>query len=68
MADKLGTPDVEIERQSPLGPVFQPGSHGSTFGGTPLACAAGLAVLDVIEREQLLEKVRARSAGWASTE
>jgi acetylornithine aminotransferase/acetylornithine/N-succinyldiaminopimelate aminotransferase len=30
--------------------LFQPGMHGTTFGGTPLACAAGLAVLDVIER------------------
>lgn len=44
--------------------LFQPGSHGSTFGGTPLACAAGLAVLDVIERENLLEKVRQQSVGW----
>jgi len=32
--------------------LFQAGMHGTTFGGTPLACAAGLAVLDVIEREQ----------------
>lgn len=44
--------------------LFQPGSHGTTFGGTPLACAAGLAVLDVIERENLLEKVQKQSAGW----
>lgn len=44
--------------------LFQPGSHGTTFGGTPLACAAGLAVLDVIEKEQLLEKVRTRSQPW----
>jgi len=35
--------------------VFTPGSHGSTFGGSPLACAAALAVLDVIEEEGLLE-------------
>ncbi|HVZ66190.1 MAG TPA: aspartate aminotransferase family protein [Lacunisphaera sp.] len=44
--------------------LFQPGSHGSTFGGTPLACAAALAVLDVIERDQLLEKVRTNGATW----
>lgn len=44
--------------------LFQPGSHGSTFGGTPLACAAGLAVLDVIEQEHLLEKVRLNSVPW----
>ena len=44
--------------------LFHAGSHGSTFGGTPLACAAGLAVLDVMEREKLLEKVRAQSPAW----
>jgi acetylornithine/N-succinyldiaminopimelate aminotransferase len=44
--------------------LFHAGSHGSTFGGTPLACAAGLAVLDVIEKENLLEKVRTQSAVW----
>lgn len=44
--------------------LFQPGSHGSTFGGTPLGCAAGLAVLDVIEKEGLLEKVRLNSVPW----
>ena len=44
--------------------LFQPGNHGTTFGGTPLACAAGLAVLDVIEREGLLEQVRKNSGPW----
>ncbi len=33
MADTVGIPDVEIERQSPLGPVFQPGSHGNLEAG-----------------------------------
>ena len=44
--------------------LFTPGSHGTTFGGTPLACAAGLAVLDVVERDNLLEMVRTRSGPW----
>ena len=44
--------------------LFQPGSHGTTFGGTPLACAAALAVLDVIEREQLLAHVTQASGPW----
>jgi len=44
--------------------LFTPGSHGTTFGGTPLACAAGLAVLDVIARDKLLEQVTARSGPW----
>lgn len=33
--------------------TFKPGSHGSTFGGNPLACRAGLAVIDVMEKENL---------------
>ena len=40
--------------------VFQPGNHGSTFGGNPLACAAALATLDAIEDEKLLDNVRVR--------
>jgi acetylornithine aminotransferase/acetylornithine/N-succinyldiaminopimelate aminotransferase len=43
---------------------FHPGSHGTTFGGTPLACAAALAVLHVIDKEKLLDKVAANSAPW----
>ena len=35
-----------------------PGSHASTFGGNPLACAAGLAVLHIIDEEQLVENAR----------
>lgn len=36
--------------------LFQPGNHGTTFGGNPLACAAGLAVLDTLEQENLAER------------
>jgi ornithine--oxo-acid transaminase len=36
--------------------VFEPGSHGSTFGGNPLACAVASAALDVIEDEGLAER------------
>ena len=35
--------------------IFKPGSHGSTFGGNPLACAAALATLETIDQEGLLE-------------
>lgn len=38
--------------------VFNPGSHGSTFGGNPLACACAIAALDVIEDEDLVERSR----------
>lgn len=38
--------------------VFAPGEHGSTFGGNPLACAAGYAVLDYIVNHNLAEHAR----------
>jgi len=34
--------------------TFQPGNHGSTFGGNPLACTAGLTTLNIIEQDNLL--------------
>lgn len=36
--------------------VFNPGEHGSTFGGNPLACSIAMAALDVIVDENLIEK------------
>ncbi|MFE5614616.1 acetylornithine transaminase [Streptomyces sp. NPDC056524] len=41
----------------PAAELLEPGQHGSTFGGNPVACAAGLAVLDTIETEGLLAHV-----------
>ncbi|MGH3446122.1 MAG: acetylornithine transaminase [Nocardioidaceae bacterium] len=40
------------------GALLGPGQHGTTFGGNPLAAATALTVLDVIEKDSLLEQVR----------
>ena len=35
--------------------LMEPGKHGSTFGGNPLACSAGIATLNAIEKEYLIK-------------
>lgn len=47
------------------GGVLAPGNHGTTFGGNPMAAAAGLATIHVIERDDLLVNVRARGKQFA---
>jgi acetylornithine aminotransferase len=42
--------------------VFTPGSHGSTFGGNPLACRAALAVLEVLSESNIAERARTLGA------
>ena len=44
--------------------LFQPGSHGTTFGGSPLACSAAHATLDIIEDELLIDRVQKQSIDW----
>lgn len=50
-----GYPIGAVVANPKLADVFKPGNHASTFGGTPLACAAALATIRVISDEQLLE-------------
>ena len=47
--------------------LFTPGSHGSTFGGNPLACRAGCTVLDIIEEQGLVENAREQGGAFAGT-
>lgn len=44
--------------REPYGDLLGPGTHGTTFGGTPLACQVALTILEVIERDGLADHVR----------
>ena len=70
-----GFPLSGVIGRADLMDAVDPGGLGSTFGGSPLSCAAALAVLDVIESEGLRaratalgEKMRARFAAWAQAQ
>lgn len=52
-----GIPMGALISNAKLADVFTPSSHASTFGGNPVAAAAALAVIDVIEEDGLLENV-----------
>lgn len=54
-----GIPIGAILAKAEVAAAFTPGDHGTTFGGNPLACAAGLAVLNILESEGLIEKCAA---------
>jgi len=49
-----GVPIGACIAAGPAAGVFKPGNHGSTFGGNPLACAAALVTLDIIEQDNLM--------------
>jgi len=57
-----GLPLSAIVASSRLMDQWEPAAHGSTFGGNPVSCAAGVATLDVFEREQILAKATAKGA------
>ncbi len=50
-----GVPIGACLAAGPAAQLFKPGNHGSTFGGNPLACAAALSTLAIIEEEGLMQ-------------
>ena len=62
MAKSLGAgfPIGAVWIREPYQNVFGPGTHGTTYGGSPLACAVALTVFDVVEREKLAENIYMR--------
>ncbi len=50
----------------PRADIFEPGDHGTTFGGNPIACAAAVATIRTIKEENLLENARKMGEYWHS--
>ena len=53
-----GIPIGAVCAKDKIASAFTPGDHGTTFGGNPFATAAGLAVFDIMEEENLVENAR----------
>ena len=53
-----GVPLGAVLAKGDVAEAFEPGNHASTFGGNPLACAAGLAVIQALEEEGLVENAK----------
>ncbi len=53
--------------RTPYADLLGPGTHATTFGGTPLACAVALKILEVVERERLEENAR-KLGDWMKSE
>ena len=69
MAKSLGggVPMGAFWVREPYADLLDAGSHGTTYGGSPLACAVALKVLEVIERDKLAENARG-VGGWMKSE
>ena len=59
-----GMPIGAIMTTDEIASVMTPGTHGSTFGGNPLVCASGCSVIDIINRQRLLEHVETVGKAW----
>ena len=53
--------------RAPYADLLGPGTHASTFGGTPLACAVALRIFEIVQREKLDEHVR-KLGSWLQAE
>ena len=59
-----GLPIGAVLTTDEIAACMTPGTHGSTFGGTPLVCASAIAVIDIINRERILDNVNSVSEEW----
>ncbi|GBU24048.1 acetylornithine aminotransferase [Fibrobacteria bacterium R8-3-H12] len=56
-----GLPLGIVLMSAKIAQCLKPGDHGTTFGGNPIACAAGLAALEIISKPKILSNVKERS-------
>lgn len=59
-----GMPIGAVMTTDEIAACMTPGTHGTTFGGNPLVCASGCAVIDIINRSRILDNVNKVSAQW----
>ncbi len=59
-----GVPIGAIVAKRDIAKTFTPGSHGTTFGGNPLACAAANAVITTMKAEKLVERADILGSTW----
>jgi acetylornithine aminotransferase/acetylornithine/N-succinyldiaminopimelate aminotransferase len=61
-----GVPIGALVSTREISKAFTPGSHGTTFGGNPLACAAACAVIDTMKKDKLVERSAELGDRWRS--
>lgn len=59
-----GMPIGAVMTTDEIASVMTPGTHGTTFGGNPVVCASGCAVIDIINRSRILDNVNKVSEQW----
>ena len=61
-----GAPIGAIVTTEEISSVLTPGTHGTTFGGNPLVCAAACATIDIMKEERLVQNAKTLGKKWAS--
>jgi len=61
-----GVPIGTIVTSPEIAKTFTPGTHGTTFGGNPLACAAANAVIRTMKKDKLVERAAELGERWRS--
>ena len=59
-----GVPIGALVSTDEISKVMTPGSHGTTFGGNPLVCTSGSAVIDIMKRDNIVDKVADIGSRW----